>query len=56
MHSQNIIDTKESMHYKKYLIISEQPRTDQIVAAFKRNMSLFALRTVMRGHLGLPRV
>lgn len=56
MRSQSVIDTRESTLFKKYLMTASDQRIGQIAAAFTRHMSLIALRSEMRGYLGLPRL
>lgn len=56
MSSHELIDSKESVRFKMFLLLCSEQRTEQIVASFVRNKSLIALRSVIRGHLGLPRM
>ena len=50
MRSQALIDDKECRHFKQFLMVCQETRTNQIVASFLRNSSLITLRSVIRGH------
>ena len=57
MSSQDIIDTKELLQFKEFLMRDiSGDKNNQIVTSFHRNKSLYVTKSEIRGHLGLPRM
>jgi len=55
MSDKNIINFKEADQFKKFLLTSQDSAVVRIIKSFIKLKSLFALRSELRGRLGLPR-
>ena len=57
MQSQELITSKEAIQFKQYLLQNtSEEKNDRLMASFNKTRSLFSLRSVMRGYLGMPRL
>ena len=54
--SQGLVSAKEASSFKKFLMAGVDMRNNQALATFTRSKSLYTLRSVFRGYLGLPRM
>ena len=56
LHTQEIIQEKESTLMKKFLLTSTESKANEILKSFFRKKSLYQLRSELRGRMGLPRM
>ena len=56
LHTQEIIQEKESTLMKKFLLTSAESKANEILRSFLRKKSLYQLRSELRGRMGLPRM
>ena len=55
LHNQDIIKEKESTQMKRFLLTQPENKAAEILKLFLRKKSLYYLRSVLRGQMGLPR-
>ena len=51
----SLIENKECLLFKKFLLDISEKKLKEVVQVFRRSMSLFEMRSELRGRLGLPR-